>query len=266
MYHGVAQDEEEVEGNTAEVREETEHHISPPSPPPFDFALIALCLCNAVDAVETLAFGSVLIGYLNPSDHTRIDSNAFLSGLLTTSVFIGMLIGGLIGGKLGDKFGRKPVLQTCMMINAISAVLAAWTSTLTGGKQVYFLALFRFLGGIGVGGSIPSVFALVAELGNNNTSKRVSLLATAWTCGSIFTSFIAWMMLNPLDNTETWPKFFLLCSIPAWLALLFTYMFVKEHEHVTAVVNEQQEKHWGVLLLVSFSIVLFAENFASYGT
>lgn len=234
-----------------------------------DLALMALCMCNAVDAIEVLAFSSILTGYINPHTATRLDEDAPLSALLTASVFIGMLIGGLVAGLLGDRLGRKPVLMCCMLVNAACAMLSAATSLSVAWQQAYLLALFRFVGGLGVGGSVPCVFALVAELTTpltNTRGKRVTLLATSWTLGSIFTSTLAWLVLDPVDNTQTWPRFFLLCSLPAWLSLIMTLAFVREtleEEQIAPV--EASDKVINKQRLISMSVVFFAANFGSYG-
>jgi MFS transporter, VNT family, synaptic vesicle glycoprotein 2 len=73
-------------------------------------------------------------------------------------VFIGMLFGGLLCGVLSDRIGRKPCLQYSLFINAVASLASAFA------PSIPLLILCRVVGGIGIGGSVPSVFTLGAEL------------------------------------------------------------------------------------------------------
>lgn len=258
----------------------------PPSPQNATLSLFALCLCNAVDAIETLAFGSVLTGFVNPSTQERLDKEPVLSGMLTTSVFIGMLIGGAIAGGLADKFGRKLVLLCCMLINATCGMLSFFSSVFprTVMRQVLWLFCFRLIGGLGIGGSVPCTYALVAELTvgeAEHRERRVTILGTAWTMGSIFVALSAWVILDPKDNTETWPFFFLWCSSVAWVAFFMTLRCVHEAPRTTppprsilnsssnASCNDEEEMDaadkFPKLVVFYYCLVWFSQNFGSYG-
>jgi MFS transporter, putative metabolite:H+ symporter len=69
-----------------------------------------------------------------------------------------MLFGGLLCGLLSDRIGRKPCLQYSLLLNAIAGVASA------GAPDINWLIVFRVIGGIGIGGSVPSVFTLGAEI------------------------------------------------------------------------------------------------------
>jgi MFS family permease len=93
------------------------------------------------------------------------------------------------------------------------------------------LPLKQVLGGLGVGGTLPCVIALTAELSNRFTSsrgRRVTLLSVSWSVGAVFTALLAWLILDPEDNSPTWQGFFLLCSLPAWAAIGMVQKFVIE--------------------------------------
>ncbi|KAH9255463.1 hypothetical protein BASA81_006582 [Batrachochytrium salamandrivorans] len=250
----------------------SEHRSSPPSAKVY-LSLLALCLCNAVDGIETLAFGAVLTGFVNPGSGQRLDKEPWLSAMLTTSVFIGMLVGGLVAGRLADKFGRKPILLCCMLLNATCGLGSFFTPLLPIHvmRQVFWLFGFRLVGGLGIGGSIPCTYALVAELTDTNESvhhreRRVTILGTAWTLGSIFTATSAWWMLDPKDNTKTWPWFFFWCSTMAWTALGLTWAFVHETHILTPHQDVDGEgEDFPKFQVVCFCLVWFAQNFGSYG-
>jgi MFS family permease len=113
------------------------------------FAL-SLAVGNAADAVEIMCIGYIM----NEIDGISTQEKEFLSA----AVFIGMLVGGLLCGVLSDRIGRKPCLQYSLFINAVASLASAFA------PSIPLLILCRVVGGIGIGGSVPSVFTLGAEL------------------------------------------------------------------------------------------------------
>mmetsp|Transcript_14059 Transcript_14059/g.24938 ORF Transcript_14059/g.24938 Transcript_14059/m.24938 type:complete len:508 (-) Transcript_14059:3012-4535(-) len=186
--------------------------------------LFILGLCNAADAVEVLAIGFIITVFKDPVSHKGINELSFWSSLLTSSVFVGMLIGGLISGSLGDRFGRKPLLTMSLFVNALSAFVSVLTPLLPDHMQLGWLVFFRFIGGIGVGGSVPSAFALGSEIGISNTrSLFINIIACFWQVGSLYTSFCAFIVLGRASNGNKWAFFAALVAVPATVA---TYLCV----------------------------------------
>lgn len=244
------------------------------------WVILSLALCNGVDAIETLAFGAVLPGYVIPDTHKRLDEDEQLSGALTSGVFVGMLVGGLVSGKAADMWGRKVALLTSMALNACSAVLSSM-SPLFPGREVYWLLAFRIIAGVGIGGSVPCAFSLMAEWSPDaHRGSIVSLLAVAWTIGAIFTSTAAWLILSDddssttRDNTHTWPLFLLVASMPAFVACFMVKLFVQDAPKAPncAATFSEHETEEGIasscqpcLVLCSISSVFYFLSYGSYG-
>ena len=74
-----------------------------------------------------------------------------------TLFFVGMLIGAFVFGRLADRIGRRPVLMMAVVIDACFGVASAFAPDFT-----WLLAL-RFLTGIGVGGTLPVDYTMMAE-------------------------------------------------------------------------------------------------------
>ncbi len=84
-----------------------------------------------------------------------LPSSAF--GLALSSSILGMGLGAALLAPLGDRLGRRAVLVASMVVvGAGSFGCALATSTQE-------LAIWRFLTGVGLGGSIPNAFALTAD-------------------------------------------------------------------------------------------------------
>ncbi|CAN0511758.1 unnamed protein product, partial [Ectocarpus sp. 8 AP-2014] len=78
--------------------------------------------------------------------------------LLTAAVFVGMLVGGILAGSAADRLGRRNCLLVSLAINCTFASISA------AAPSVGWLIAARVCAGLGVGGSIPVVLTLGAEL------------------------------------------------------------------------------------------------------
>ncbi|TRY68645.1 hypothetical protein TCAL_07687 [Tigriopus californicus] len=184
----------------------------------FHYWFLFVCgWANAADAVEVLC-----ISFLLPSAQCDLRLTSVDKGWLTAILFIGMLVGGYIWGTLGDSFGRKRVLIAAMLVNAF----CGFFSSLAQEKIVFFV--FRFLSGVGVGGSIPIVWSYFAEFQpKSRRGGMLSFLAAFWMVGNVVVAGIAWLVI-PADigyNTDdpnefeynSWRIFVLICGLPALL-------------------------------------------------
>lgn len=102
-----------------------------------------------------------------------------------------MLFGGLLCGVLSDAIGRKPCLMYSLILNLVAGLASAFT------PNIAWLIVCRVVAGVGIGGSVPSVFTLGAELFPSHIrGKLLSVIASFWMVGAIFTGLIGWVMLG----------------------------------------------------------------------
>ncbi len=89
-----------------------------------------------------------------------------------SAAIIGMMIGGPLLGVLGDRFGRKrSIVWGLVLIGLVTLVTAAVRSPTE-------LVLLRLITGLGLGGVIPNVGALVAEMTPARHRGRVLVIVT----------------------------------------------------------------------------------------
>lgn len=180
---------------------------------------LTLGMSNAADAVEIMCIGFIM---------TEInDATAQQKELLTAAVFMGMLVGGLACGYLSDIIGRKPCLLGSLGVNAIAGCASALAPSMD------ILIVFRVISGLGIGGSVPIVFAMGAELFPTRIrGKGLSLVAAFWMVGAIYAALTAWIMIGNLgtnsNSSMSWRAYALVSAIPAATSLIMVYYLLPE--------------------------------------
>ncbi|HEY0938932.1 MAG TPA: MFS transporter [Steroidobacter sp.] len=114
----------------------------------FLFTLLTLVF----DGFDIQAVGFVAPALLGEWGITRAELSPVLAAAL-----VGMAAGAMFIGRLGDSWGRRTALIVSMMVVAAGALLSAYART--PGE----LALFRFITGLGLGGSLPNATSLMVE-------------------------------------------------------------------------------------------------------
>jgi len=90
-------------------------------------------------------------------------------GLVSSANLLGMMFGAMFLGNMGDRFGRKRVIVYGTILYACMSLLCLLAST------PLQLGILRFLTGLGLGGVLPNVIALTAEI--SPASRRARLTA-----------------------------------------------------------------------------------------
>ena len=136
----------------------------------FQYLIFALCiLIMMCDGFDTQA-----LAYVAPSiaSEWKLAPGSF--GPVFAAVLLGSMAGAFAFGYLADRFGRKRTLLLCVIWFGMLNVGSAYANSIES------FTLLRFLCGIGLGGAIPNVMALVSEYAP--ARKRATLVAVAW-CG-----------------------------------------------------------------------------------
>jgi MFS transporter, AAHS family, 4-hydroxybenzoate transporter len=103
---------------------------------------------------------------------------------------VGVLIGAPLLGYIGDKYGRR------LAVVIGSVVFGVFTLAMTQATTLQHMEILRLLTGIGIGGLMPNMIALNAELAPRRwRATLVVLMFTGITLGSGSPSFISgWMV------------------------------------------------------------------------
>src|SRR5688572_30443376 len=114
------------------------------------FVLCAACLI--LDGFDVQA-----TGYVGADMRRDLSLSGTQFSYVASAGLVGILLGALFFGGLGDKYGRRPVLIAATLAFSILTLLTGFAQSL---EQ---LIVVRVLAGIGLGGIMPNVVALVGE-------------------------------------------------------------------------------------------------------
>lgn len=169
---------------------------------------------NASDAIEILC-----ISILLPAAQCDLHMTSVDKGLLVALVFVGMMIGGYVWGCLGDIYGRKNILIVSLLVNSLAGIISSFAQNFS-----LFITM-RFISGLGVGGSIPLVWAYISEF--QPADKRggaLSVIAAFWMVGNILVAALGLAIIphnigfvNPTFSYNSWRIFLTLCAVPSLL-------------------------------------------------
>lgn len=209
-------------------------------------SLITVVLCCFVAVFEgfDLQAAGVAAPKLGPLFMMTPDQ---LGWFFSASTF-GLMVGAAIGGRASDRFGRKTVL--------IASIAAFGIMSICNGlaTNVDMLLAFRFLTGVGLGGALPNLVALVSE---NTAPERknttVGLLYAGLPTGGAIVS-----LLSLVGAAENWQLIFHIGGIAPLLAVPLMIFFLPESRALKSVkTTEAADAKQG------FLYALFQENRAA---
>jgi len=160
------------------------------------------------DAMQVLS-----IGFTAPSI-AKTFGIAMPQALETGTVFfIGMLIGAFGFGRLADRVGRRPVLLAAVVLDACFGVASAFAPDFT------WLLVLRFFTGIGVGGTLPVDYTMMAEfLPSDRRGRWLVLLESFWAVGTILLAVLALFAVRWGD--DAWRVIFFVTGLPALVGVV----------------------------------------------
>lgn len=181
---------------------------------PFHWGVLFWCLLIIIfDGYDLVIYGVAL-----PLLMQEWGLNAVQAGLLASTALFGMMFGAMCFGTLSDKIGRKKTIMICVAIFSGFTFLGAFASNPTE------FGILRFLAGLGIGGVMPNVVALMTEYAPKRIrSTLVALMFSGYAIGGMSSALLgAWLV--PLHG---WQIMFYIAILPL-LALPLVWKFLPE--------------------------------------
>ncbi|MDX6805825.1 MFS transporter [Terrihabitans rhizophilus] len=184
---------------------------------PFQWRLLAIFgLVWTADAMQVLA-----IGFTAPSIAASFGLTIPAALQTGTVFFLGMLIGASVFGRLADRYGRRNVLIVTVLIDAVCGLASVFAPDFT------WLLILRFMTGVGVGGTLPVDYAMMAEfLPANRRGRWLVMLEGFWAVGTILVALVSWGA-QQAGAEAPWRIIFLATAAPAFVGL-FLRLWIPE--------------------------------------
>jgi AAHS family benzoate transporter-like MFS transporter len=165
--------------------------------------LVWCTLIILFDGYDLVIFGVVLPKLMEQWQLSPVEA-----GALGSSALFGMMIGAMGFGMLADRLGRKTGIIVCVVLFSTVTVITGMAAT-----PLQF-AVLRFAAGLGIGGVMPNVVALLTEYApRRSRSTMVAVMFSGYAIGGM-TSAALGIWIVPAFG---WPAMFYLAAAPLLL-------------------------------------------------
>lgn len=134
------------------------------------------------------------------------------AGTLSSYGLFGMLFGAIGFGILADQIGRKKVIVITVLLFSIFTALCGFVSS----PEIF--GLFRFIAGLGLGGIMPNVIALLTDY---SPKKYRGTIVAIVLCGYSIGGIIAPVLGLTMMPNFGWESIFWVTAIPVLLIPFF---------------------------------------------
>jgi len=168
-------------------------------------ALIAASLGWLLDAFDVMLYALILTAVVKDLDLTLATGGQLASLTLAASA-----LGGLVFGVVADKLGRTRALSLSILLYSV------FTFACGLAQNVWQLAIFRFLLGLGMGGEWASGATLVSETWpEKHRGKALGIMQSCWAIGYGAAALVVGLVLP----TYGWRAVFFVGILPALFTL-----------------------------------------------
>lgn len=176
------------------------------------FHLLVLFLCALViifDGYDLVIYGVVLPVLMKEWNLTPLQA-----GSLGSYALFGMMVGAMIFGPAADRFGRKWMIGICLVLFSFFTFINGFA------RNPVEFGLCRFLAGLGIGGVMPNVVALMTEYSPKKMrSTLVGIMFSGYSVGGMLSAGLG-MYLIPKFG---WSSVFYVAGIPLLLLPAILY-------------------------------------------
>ncbi|MHA7110287.1 sugar porter family MFS transporter [Sunxiuqinia elliptica] len=171
----------------------------------------------------TASFGGLLFGF-----ETAVINGALpfitqffsltdaMKGATVSAALVGCIVGALAAGRPADRFGRRTLLRVLALLFLISAIGTGFAA------NIQAFIIFRFIGGIAVGGASVISPMYISEISPAEYRGRLTVsFQLAVVVGILFAFFTDYLLINTGENN--WRYMMLSMGLPAivFYVLLF---------------------------------------------
>lgn len=180
----------------------------------FHYGLLFWCsFIMLFDGYDLVIYGSVV-----PHLMEQWSIPPLQAGWMGSAALFGMMFGAIAIGSLADHLGRRKIILGGIALASISALANAFA------WDAPSFAAFRFLTGVGLGGAIPNIVALMSDL--SPTARRSTLttiMLSFYSIGAMISAMVAMLVIPNFG----WEATFYIGGLPL-LCLPWMYRYLPE--------------------------------------
>jgi putative MFS transporter len=172
------------------------------------------------DVIDLIVLGSLIPDMVATKFATTTEA-----GLIGSATLVGLFVGSFGQGQFSDRLGRKNIYQFNLLLFGAFTIAGAFA------PSVIWLAVLRFIAGVGLGAEQPLAFAYAGEYAPKRIRGRILALvhfiggACVWPIASLFTLTFrdqlgwrgVWIVIG-IGALIVWVFRFTLPESPRWLA------------------------------------------------
>ncbi|SOC13313.1 AAHS family benzoate transporter-like MFS transporter [Ureibacillus xyleni] len=177
----------------------------------FHFGLLAWCFFIILfDGYDLVVYGTAV-----PLLMEEWGLNTVEAGAIGSYGLFGMMFGAMIFGVLADRLGRKNVTAISLILFSLFTLLCGFATSAT------MFSIFRFIAGLGLGGIMPNVIALLTDYSPKKMrSMVVSIVLCGYSVGGMLAPILGIFVMPSLG----WESIFWFAGVP----LLFLPLMYKK--------------------------------------
>ena len=181
------------------------------------FQIFAIFICVALNALD--GFDVLAITFAAPGISKEWELGPGSLGIVISTGLVGMGLGSLLIAPLADIIGRRPMIMWCLATMAGGMALSATA------HNVYALAAWRVITGLGIGGMLAATNAMTAEYANDQRRDLcVSLYTIGYPIGGVLGGLMAAWLLGRYD----WRSVFLFGGVVSAVFLPIVWLRLPE--------------------------------------
>ncbi|EQB94154.1 hypothetical protein GA8_18660 [Geobacillus sp. A8] len=241
-------------------------------PAKLTYLVLGICFFGiAAEGYDLGIYGAVLPKLLESQQWGLTPAQA---GAIGSYALIGMLIGAVVVGTITDLIGRKWTFIWSLGLFSVTMALSAMSTS------AEMFGVFRFIGGVGLGGIIPTASALTIEYSpKHRRSLNYAIMFSGYAVGTVVAALLSMVLIDELGwRAMFWVGALPILSIPfitrhlpESVSFLMTHNRVKEAEDICKryqidfpednALKEEPEKQNYTNLLYGLK-ALFSKRFA----
>lgn len=190
------------------------------------------------DGYDLVVFGTVVAELQQDWGISAVEA-----GLLSSYGLFGMTFGAMFLGILADKLGRKNITVIAVLLFSVFTFLCGVTNDPT------VFAVYRFLAGLGLGGIMPNIIALLTDYSPKKMrSMVVSIVLCGYSVGGMLAPILGIVMMPHFG----WESIFYVAGIPV---LLLPIMYKMMPESAVFLARKGKKKElFKILALLIFNV------------